>query len=201
LPVLVQQLAARGIPLTAIMTDLYPNLSAFQRIAGRSRGLINFERLPVDARAVPPSLRGLRTLFNGFHHFKPDDAVTVLRGAVASGQPIAIFELSERSLRRLLPILLTPLFIWLVTPFMHPFRWRRLLWTHLVPLVPLTCFWDGLVSQLRAYTPAELERLAALAGSMRWRAGQVPLGRSPGRLTYLIGIPIPGSLPQTATRL
>ena len=30
----------------------------------------------------------------------------------------------------------------------------RMLWTYPVPLVPLTCWWDGIVSQLRAYTPA-----------------------------------------------
>ncbi len=86
-------------------------------------------------------------------NFKPDDALAVLRGAAADRQPIAIFEVPDRAPRMLLPILLTPLFVWLATPCMRPFRWRRVLRTSPVPLVPLTCFWDGIVSQLRAYTP------------------------------------------------
>ena len=52
-------------------------------------------------------------------------------------------------------LLLTPLAVGLATPFIRPFRWSRLFWTYVIPLVPLTCWWDGVVSQLRAYTPAE----------------------------------------------
>jgi hypothetical protein len=95
--------------------------------------------------------------------------------------------MSERSLRMLL-VLLTPLFVWLVTPFMRPFAWRRLLWTYLVPLVPLTCLWDGIVSQLRAYSAPELRALCAGSAPMRWEAGQVPIAKGRGRLTYLIGV-------------
>jgi hypothetical protein len=124
-------------------------------------------------------------------NFKPDDALAVLRGAAADRQPIAIFEVPDRAPRMLLPILTTPLFVWLATPFMRPFRWRRLLRTSPVPLVPLTCFWDGIVSQLRAYAAAELRQLAEAAGPMRWTASRVPLAKGRGRLTYLSGIPAP----------
>ena len=91
----------------------------------------------------------------------------------------------------LIPLLLTPIYLWIATPFIRPFRWRRLFWTYVVPLVPLTCWWDGLVSQFRAYTPSELEDLASRtgAGGFTWRAGQVPIRKTPGRLTYLIGTP------------
>jgi hypothetical protein len=51
--------------------------------------------------------------------------------------------------------------------------------------------WDGLVSQLRAYTAAELAQLGAAAGTMEWRSGHVPFTRGPGRFTYLIGRPVP----------
>jgi hypothetical protein len=191
LPILVDTLAARGVLMTATLTDLYPNIRAFERAKFRSKGRIDFYREPVDARALPRSLTGLRTLFNGFHHFTPDDAWAVLRNAAVDGQPIAIFEMSERTPRMLLGVLLTPLFVLLLTPFIRPFLWRRLFWTYLVPLVPLTCLWDGIVSQLRAYTVAELRQMAEEAGPMRWQAGQAPLPIGRGRLTYLIGIPDP----------
>lgn len=185
---LVQDLAAEGIPLHATLTDLYPNAGAFSKIAAASEGRITYERLPVDARHVPSHLTGLRTIFNGFHHLRPADARAVLHAAAFARQPIAILEVSERSLRTL-PVVLTPLFVWLVTPFMRPFRWRRLFWTYVLPMVPLTCLWDGIVSQLRAYTTHELTGLCEGSAAMRWEVGQVPLVKRGGRLTYVLGIP------------
>ena len=153
--------------VTATMTDLYPNVPAFEKIAKQSDGRIRFETRSVDARDVPPDLTGLRTIFNGFHHLRPADARSVLHAAAAARQPIAIFELSERTWRTLFPILLTPLQVWIATPFMRPFLWRRLFWTYLLPAVPFTCLWDGIVSQLRAYTLDELRGLCEGSAPMR----------------------------------
>jgi hypothetical protein len=182
----VTDLAAEGRKVHATLTDLFPNLAAFDKIAAASGGLVSYEREPVDARRVPPGLMGLRTIFNGFHHFRPADARAVLHAAAAARQPIAIFEISERSLRTL-PVLLTPIFVWLSTPFMRPFTLKRFFWTYIVPLVPFTCLWDGIVSQLRAYTVDELRALCEGSAPMRWEAGQKAIARGGGRLTYLIG--------------
>jgi len=185
---LVNDLAAAGLDVQATLTDLFPNIPAFAAIAAESGGRIQFEREPVDARAVPARLTGLRTIFNGFHHFRPEDARAVLHAAAAARQPVAIFEVSERSMRSL-PVLLTPLFVWIATPFMRPFTWRRLFWTYVVPLVPFTCLWDGIVSQLRAYTVDELRAMTAGASPMHWEIGQLPIAKGRGRLTYLVGCP------------
>ena len=85
----------------------------------------------------------------------------------------------------------SPLLVTITTPFIRQFRWRRLLWTYLLPLVPLACWWDGIVSQLRAYSPAELQDLAEAVGAHTycWRAGRVPIISNPGCLTNLIGYP------------
>ena len=62
-----------------------------------------------------------------------------------------------------------------------------------VPAVPFLCTWDGVVSQLRAYTADELEMLAREATDGRddsvWSAGHLPVGDGPQRLTYLVGRP------------
>jgi len=187
-PSLVGALNAQGTKVTAILTDLYPNVHAFQQIAAATDARVTFATEPVDARAVPASLTGLRTIFNGFHHLAPADARSVLHAAASAHKPIAIFEVSERSWRTI-PVVLTPLVVWLVTPFMRPFRWRRLLWTYLIPLVPLTCLWDGIVSQLRAYTLYELRDLTRGSAPMRWDIGQAPIAGGRGRLTYVIGVP------------
>ncbi|MGQ0648094.1 MAG: class I SAM-dependent methyltransferase [Gemmatimonadaceae bacterium] len=189
-PALLDALRLNGLNVSATLTDLYPNVETLARVAAESGGVITFETEPVDAQAVPRRLRGFRTVFNAFHHFSPAMALAVLCDARAAGQPIGVFEIPQRALATTIPLLVTPLFVWAATPFIRPFRWRRLLWTYVIPLVPLTCWWDGLVSQLRAYEPSELTDLAAqVPQGFTWRSGRVPIGNTPGRLTYLIGLP------------
>jgi hypothetical protein len=191
LPTVIGNLRQSGVPGTATLTDLFPNIPAFERIASESNGTIEYRRTSIDARAVPRELTGLRTLFNGFHHFKPEDARAILLDAANAGQPIAIFEASRRTFKTMLLVLLLPLFVWITTPFMRPFLWTRLLFTYPLPCVPLICLWDGFVSQLRAYTPEELRALGAPAADrMQWRAGDVPLPIGPGQMTYLVGWPV-----------
>ena len=121
-----KELAAEGLAVRFTLTDRFPNVPAFDRAAAASGGAIDFVADPVDARAVPPELTGFRTLFNAFHHFRPADAVAVLRDAAAAGQPIGVFEIPDRRLSTLaMFLLLTPLAIGLATPFIRPFRWRR----------------------------------------------------------------------------
>jgi hypothetical protein len=198
LPAVIDELRASGILATATLTDLFPNLSAFEAAAATSHGAIAYTKTPVDARNVPRELRGLRTLFNGFHHFRPADAKAILADAAAAEQPIAIFEASRRSFRTLIPVLFMPVFVWLSTPFMRPFKWKRLLFTYPIPLVPLTCLWDGVVSQLRAYTVDELKELGRAAGTMEWRAGLRPFPRGPGQLTFLVGWPMASAAASSA---
>lgn len=188
-PAIVKDLREKGLPVTATLTDLFPNAPALEEAAGASGGAIDFVSQSVDARAVPTELRGLRTLFNGFHHFRPADAQAILRDAAAAGQPIAIFELSRRSPAMMLTVLLVPLFVLLVTPFMKPFTLKRLFWTYVIPLVPLTCLWDGIVSQLRAYTVPELHDMGTAAGAMAWRADDFRFHKTGARVTYLLGWP------------
>jgi hypothetical protein len=113
-------------------------------------------------------------------------------GTLRAREPIGIFEIPDRRWSTLLSLLLlTPLLVAATTPFIRPFCWRRLFWTYLIPLVPLTCWWDGLVSQLRAYSVSELQSLTEATGASdySWRFGRVPILSTPGYLTYLIGSP------------
>lgn len=180
---------SQGLDVTFTLTDKFPNLSAFEHAARNSR--IGFVSESIDARNVPRHLQGFRTLFNCFHHFRPNDAVAILQNAVDARQPIGVFEIPERAIGPMASMLITPVAVVLGTPFVRPFRWRRLLWTYVIPLVPLTCWWDGVISQFRAYTVAELEDLTrdpVLDGYM-WRAGKVPIPSTPANVTYLIGYP------------
>ena len=185
-------LAVNGLDTRIIMTDRFPNLAAFERIEQASREQISFVSENVDARCVPQRLRGLRTIFNSFHHFRQSEARRILRDAMEAKQPIAIFEYPERAiLIVLVTLLLTPFLVALATPFIRPFRWQRLLLTYVLPLIPLICWWDGIVSHLRAYTVAELKAMTkeSPANLYQWHTGAVSLPGSVGHLTYLVGRP------------
>jgi hypothetical protein len=60
------------------------------------------------------------------------------------GNLIGIFEVPERSVATMIPLLFTPLYVAVATPFIR--QWRRWQWTYALRLVPLTCWWDGLLS-------------------------------------------------------
>jgi len=92
-----EALAADEIHVQFTLTDKYPSLSAFQRLSSQHPTGIRFIANAVDATDVPGDLPGLRTMFNAFHHFAPDQARLVLEDAVRARQPIAIFEIPERS--------------------------------------------------------------------------------------------------------
>ena len=176
--------------LRATLTDKYPNLEARKSI-GETSG-ITYLKTPIDATDVPSDLKGFRTLFTSFHHFRPDAAHSVLADAVSKNEGIGIFEYTERNwLIWTLPTLLIPLFVWLCTPFIRPFRWRRLVWTYLIPVVPIIATWDGFVSNLRTYSVEELQHMVRHLDDpgYRWQIDRI-LSIGPSRVTYLIGSPM-----------
>ena len=184
---ILREWAAEGRTVSAVLTDLYPHAD----IAGTAAGLFRYRNEPVDATDVPPDLIGLRTLFNGLHHFPPRQAKAVLADAVRAGQPVAVFEVADRTLLAIAPLVFVPLFVLLMTPFIRPFRWSRLFWTYVIPVLPLAILFDGVVSYLRAYTPEELLAMAyeVEPHTYRWQAGYQTIPKMPGRMTYLTGIP------------
>lgn len=187
------RLAPAGEPPIAItLSDKYPNVAMFERARAAAGESLDFEREPVDASAVPDRLDGFRTLFTSFHHFEPERAKAILADAVAKQRPIAVLEFTERKLANVAKLLVggVPL-VWLQTAMMRPLRPSRLLWTYLVPAVPLIYCWDAIVSHLRTYTPAELQAFVDEVDadhSFEWEIGQMP-SHAGFRLTYLIGIP------------
>jgi hypothetical protein len=171
------------------LTDKYPNLSAFARLSEASE-LLEFEPGPVDATRIPPRLTGFRTIFSSFHHFAPVDARAMLSDSARRRCGVGIFEMARRSPRTMLTICCIPLLSWLLAPTIRPFRWSRVFWTYLVPVVPFVLFYDGIVSCLRAYSQEELAELVRplATGDYEWQIGEDRSGFLP--LTYLLGCPV-----------
>jgi hypothetical protein len=89
---LQRQLADAGWPVRIKLTDKYPHPAALRGWAATSQSGVEYVPDPVDALDVPPSLKGMRTLFEGFHHFEPPDAKSILRDAFEKRLAIGIFE-------------------------------------------------------------------------------------------------------------
>ncbi len=173
--------------LTIILTDLFPNIAAFEHTQSHADN-IQYVAEPIDARNVPDRLKGFRTQFLSLHHFKPTDAKRILQNAIDHGSPIATFEAQERSVPSLLAMFFSPITVLITTPFIRPFNIMRLIFTYLIPLVPLFVWWDGLVSSLRTYSVEEMKMLVAELNnseSYQWEIDKVRSG--PGIILYLFG--------------
>jgi hypothetical protein len=182
------------------LTDKFPNVAAFAREKEVSRGAITYCRDAVDASKIPPKLDGFRVLFTSFHHFSPDEAAAILQDAVDNRCGIAVFEAARR---RPLTILLTTLMLFaafLIVPFIRPFRVSLLFWTYLIPVVPFVLWFDGVLSCLRAYPPAELSELVSRVTphDYIWDIGEVQGVIAP--VTYLLGYPAPIPSPKCPDR-
>jgi hypothetical protein len=177
-------------PTEICLTDMYPNLRAFERL--RREAAVTYCAQPVNAMDLPRNLAGVRTMFSSFHHFAPAEARAILRNAFDARQGIAVFETATMETRTLAAVFFVPLLAMLLTPRLRPFRWSRLFYTYLVPVIPFTLWFDGLLSCFRSYSLADLEELHAemIADDYRWEAG---IDRScfiP--IAYLLGWPTAG---------
>jgi hypothetical protein len=183
-----------NFPVEVVVTDYFPNVPAFKRLEQESKGAITARFEPTSALAVPGELKGVRTLFTALHHFTPGRAQLILADAVRSRAGIAVFEPLERTYRM---VGLVGLMSFL-RGFTHTHRighlsTSRFLLTYVVPLAPALFAWDGMVSALRSYTPAELRALAMNVSDAdyEWESGRFevdgPYGSMP--TTYLLGFP------------
>lgn len=169
------------------LTDYFPNISAFHFTKKKAD---NFEYIEysIDARNVPQNLNGLRPQFLSLHHFNQDDAKKILQNAIDSKSSIAIFEAQERSFKSILPMLFSPISVLLTTPFIRPFELGRIIFTYLIPLIPIFVLWDGVISCLRTYSIEEMNKLVSdLRGTenYNWEIGKVKSG--PGVILFLLG--------------
>jgi len=172
------------------LTDYYPNVPSLEELVRLDPPFFSYSTSSVDARNVPAELKGLRTQFLPFHHFKPDDAKANLQTHVDSGNPIAIFEAQKNSAGDFIKLFFSPINVLLFTPFIKPFSFGRIFFTYIIPLVPLFTWWDGLVSVLRTYSSKELNMLIDQLKDkekFNWEIGEKKKGMF--TIYYLLGTP------------
>ena len=181
-----------GEEVPIVLSDKYPNENAYRFIAAQSEGRISHAAYSVAAEDVPASLKGFRTIFSGFHHFDDSTAEAVIANTVAADEGIGIFDGGSRNfLFAASTLIFHPLAFFFLTPFFRPFRWSRILFTYLIPIIPICTVWDGLVSIARLRSPERLLYIAQSADKEQkylWKAGKIQ-GKWGTSVVYLLGYP------------
>ncbi|MCB2378307.1 hypothetical protein LGH70_11975 [Hymenobacter sp. BT635] len=177
--------------LALVLTDLYPNIEVAEAVNRSTPPHLSYRTTPVDASQVGADLPGVRTMTGSFHHMRPALARAILQNARDSRQPICIYEMSDNSLPTAIWWISLPLIFviaFFLTLFVRPLTWRQVVFTFLVPIIPLCFAWDGAVSNARTYTLRDMDDL--LAGleteGYTWEKGRIT-GR--GTKLYLLGLP------------
>lgn len=181
---IVTELSSRK-QISAVLTDKYPNPgNALEQS-------IKYDLRSINAKDVPVDLKGLRTMFSALHHFESDELLSILSDAVRKNQPIAFFDSSDKNpFLMLLIILFHPIAFILFTPFIRPFSYLRLLFTYVIPLVPLFTIWDGIVSVIHLHSPGSLNKLIRnkqLQHNYTWQV-QILRNKIGLKITSLTGI-------------
>jgi len=174
------------------MTDLYPHKEFAEQINSRNNNDLSYSTQPVDATNVPATTKGLRTMICSFHHMRPEMAKQILSNAQQAQQPILIYEMSDNSPPVFITLITMPLtfiFCLFVTIKVRPMTWQQIVFTYLIPIIPLCFMWDGAVSNVRTYTLKDMEVLLKDLESKdyTWETGAIE-GKPSGKL-YLIGKP------------
>lgn len=175
-----------------VLTDLRPQIAAWEEASARFPGVISFEREPVDATQIPASMSDgrARLIINAFHHLPPDLAASILHDAAARRAPIFLSESFERGPLGFAPMIPAGLLALALNPLLSPRDRLAKAWlTWATPLALLGSAWDGLVSTMRVYDRADLEAMVApFGGDFIWTYGNYafPLG---GRGYYFHGVP------------
>jgi hypothetical protein len=179
-----------ALDVDVLLTDLYPNHGAFARVAKQSGGRVRGRLEPTDAARVPDDVVGLRTIFNGFHHFRPEVARSIVEHAARQRQPFISLEVVERRVATIATVSGVPLLA-MALALARPRSIPRLLSSTVVPVIPAAAGWDGLMSCARAYSVKELTELTAdlHVDGYSFRVEQVARRWVPLRITMLIGEP------------
>ncbi|WP_298238148.1 hypothetical protein [uncultured Algibacter sp.] len=152
--------------LNLLLTDLHPNPKLVKKTNTNDNEFVNYHNESINAANLLEAPKGLKTMIASFHHMNPEIAKNILQSALKSNQPILIYELAKNNVPFIIWVLLLPISLsiliimsLLMTPFSKNLTVTQLLFTYLVPIIPLAYAWDGQASLMRTYTFEDIELL------------------------------------------
>lgn len=150
------------------------------------------KRVFVDADNFTASEEGLYLSVNSFHQFTLDEAKDILQQIAENKQPVVVVEGNNDSLWQVFGMtVIVPLTVLLTAPFVKPFRFVRIIFTYILPVLPFVTFFDGFMALFKLYAPKDLDELTTSIKTegYSWRTGKLDNGRG-GKIIYLIGYPV-----------
>ncbi len=133
---------------------------------------------------------GVYLFVNSFHLLSVDKAIKALNDITEKGHPIVIVEGNNDSLWQIVGMtFFVPLTVLIASPFVKPFRFTRLIFTYVIPILPLILVIDGCLALIKLYNPNDLKELVSKLNttSYEWKMGKNDNGRG-GKIIYLTGI-------------
>ena len=184
--------------VTLTMTDLFPNDQMLKKFNTDALDKISYLESSVDATNIATAPEGLKTMVNCFHHMPPKKARAILESAQRTNEPLLIYEMADNNIPLLIWWLLLPIslivliiMVLFMTPFVKPLTWRQIVFTYLIPIIPICYAWDGQASLPRMYTLKDLDHLLEGLGSENyiWQKGHAKKKNGKKQGTYLLGLP------------
>lgn len=185
--------------LQLILTDLYPNPKTIDSIKKKEYSNITYSDQPLNAKDLSKAPKGLKTMIASFHHMSPNTAQEILHSAEKNHQPILIYEIAANTIPVLvwwilLPISLLILIIMtlVMTPFVRPLTWKQLIFTYLIPVIPIVYAWDGQASIMRTYTFDDIKSLLGAPKSphYQWKIEEAKKENGKTAGYYILGYPV-----------
>ncbi|MEZ4796094.1 MAG: hypothetical protein R2785_02885 [Flavobacteriaceae bacterium] len=135
------------------------------------------------------SEKGVYLFVNSFHQLNSEKAKKILQDIVDSGNPLVVVEGNNDSLWQIVGMtVFVPLTVLLTAFFVMPFRISRIIFTYLIPILPIIIVIDGCIALLKLYNPTDLLELTSSLerNNYDWKAGKNDNGRG-GKIMYLTG--------------
>jgi hypothetical protein len=164
-----------------ILSDLHPNKALVDSINNKNIPNVSYNPKSVNATNLKDSPEGIKTMIASFHHMNPTVAKQILTSAEENEETILIFEVAQNNIPFivwlcLLPISLPILVIMslFMTPFVKQLKFSQILFTYIIPLIPILYAWDGQASLMRTYTFKDIETLIGDQSNKNyeWKMGE-----------------------------
>jgi hypothetical protein len=139
------------MPLT--LTDKFP------QTIKETNGVI-YESISINLFDIHPKPNVLYTLFNAYHHFTPTQQIQLIEKFKQNKATLLIVEVVEPSFISMINVIIASTLLQLIiTPFIKPFHWLRILFTYIIPINIITVFIDGIISILKSKTKKQYKTM------------------------------------------
>ena len=155
--------------------------------------------LPKEVQIETTNLRSINfdqknvvfALINSLHKLNPDQVKDLFEKVAKSGNSIVAVEGNNDNWWQAIGMtIFVPLTVLMTGFFVKPFRWTRILFTYLIPILLVVIPIDGILALFKLYSPKDLEKITSGLENKayKWESGKLDNGRG-GKIIFLKGTP------------